>query len=187
MSVIFEASAKSSVSTKTMHLLICVIVTVALGVVAWMMEGFFIRAIIVLLVLGGAVMTKTIAGELRAYMNAERGWRVEIDNFTLDWQSPVEKLFRSFSVKLSEIQNLRLVQVRSKGSKGSSTRRVFFIHLKDGRTMDIPAQEGGIWVNDVFEALEKKGITFDRERAEKVEFNKAKKQLDIVPMQAWGL
>lgn len=185
MPVIFEASAKSSVATKSMHLLIAVIVGVALSVAAWMMDGIFFRGIVILLVMVCAVMTKSVASDLIAYANAERGWRVEIDNFTLSWQSPVDKLFRSFKVKLSEIESLRFVQVRSSGTKSRSSRRVFFIHLKDGRTMEIPPQEGGIWVNDVFEALEKKGIRYHRENVRKEKFGKEKKQLDIIPMEAW--
>ena len=192
MPIIFEASAKSSILYKSLNLLVCIIVfglfagaAWAFAGAAWAFDGIFARVVFAFSMIICLAVGKSVVGDLIAYTKADGGWHVEIDNFTLTWKSPVEKLFRSFRIKLSDIDHLQFVQIRSGGTKSKSHKREFYIHLKNGKSMNIPAQEGGIWVNDVFEALEKKHIRYDRDHLRREKFGEIKKGFDILPMKAW--
>lgn len=186
MSIIFEKSTRSSMWLKVTYLIAVIIVCAALGATGWLMDDMFVRIMIGLFLLIGVAIGISTCREAIMYSRARGKWRVEINNHHLIWQSPIQKLFQSFRIKLDEIDFLQFVQVTSGGTKSRTTKREFFVHLSDRRSMQIPSQEGGVWVNDVFEALEQQGFRYERQNVRGEKFNSQKKDFDIIPMDAWA-
>ncbi|MEP2987885.1 MAG: hypothetical protein ABJO88_02910 [Parasphingorhabdus sp.] len=170
---------------KLVHLLVAVCVSGALVFAGWFVDDLFARIVIGAFVLIGFAMSIATFRDMMVYARADGIWRVEINSLYVIWQSPVERLFRSFRIKIEDIASLRFVQVRSGGTKSRTLKREFFIHLNTGQTMQIPAQEGGIWVHDVFEVLEKQGVRYDHEHLRSKDFEPQKKSFEIIPMEAW--
>lgn len=186
MPIVFEKSTRSSMWMKLVHLFVAIIVSGALGFAGWFVDDLFAWIVIGLFLMVGIAVSFATFRDMMIYARAGGKWRVEINNHYVIWESPVEKLFRSFRIKIKDIASLRFVQVRSGGTKSRTAKREFFIHLSNGQTMQVPAQEGGVWVNDVFEALEQQGVRYERESLRNKDFQPQKKSFKIIPMEAWA-
>lgn len=182
---VFEASPRSSVGMKVFHLVVAVIVTVALGVAAWILGDVFVWIVAGLFIMIGLAMISSLIKEIRAYAGATGSWRVEVDDTMLTWRSPVESLFRSFQLPLADIAGVQSVLKSSASTHGGALTRYFYLHLNSGKTMQLPAQEGGVWVLDVFKALEKRGVPFREDVLKNKEANAQKKGFDMLAMADW--
>lgn len=185
MPIIFEKSAITSMWLKLAYLMMVIIVCGALVVAGWFVDDFFAWIVIGLFLLIGAAVGISTFRDMLIYSRARGKWRVEINSDELIWQSPVQELFQSFRIKLDEIELLQFVLVKSGGTKSRTSKREFFIHLRDGRTMQIPSQEGGVWVNDVFKALKKQGIGYEQQSMRSEKFHPQRKSFVIIPMEDW--
>ncbi|TIX50388.1 hypothetical protein [Alteraurantiacibacter aquimixticola] len=186
MPEVFEASAKSSVAMKVFHLLIAVLVTIAMGVGAWMIDSWFARIVLGLFILIGFGMSSSLLREVKAYAGATGSWRVEVGDSMLSWDSPVETLFASFRLPLADIAGVQSIRKALKNAhNGGSVTRYFYVHLKNGKTMELPAQEGGVWVLDVFKSLEKRGIPFRDNKMRNSDAIEVQQGFDILPMDSW--
>lgn len=98
-----------------------------------------------------------------AFLGVQGGWRVEIADETLRWDSPLEELQKSFKVNLDEIKYIESVRIESKDTVdelGSGVRNRYVIHMTVGPKIHLRDDISGIWPHRVFKDLEKRGIKY---------------------------
>lgn len=161
MPIIFEKSVFSSVLEKALSALIAMIVGCIFTLPFILVEEL---PMLVSIFSGGAiiialVLTVVIIKEAIQIARANTPWRVVISEKSMAWESPVQKQMESFFISLNDIQAVRRNYHRYPNSKRSPDIK-FFIEFKNGNRQEIKAQMSGINPMKVFEALEKKGISF---------------------------
>ena len=161
MHVVFEKSARSSMWLKLLHVLVAISVAVTLLAVGWYVNDLFAWIVIGLFVLISLAIGTAAFRDMIKYSKVTGKWNVAIDDRYLVWKSPINDLFQSFYLKLEQIDRIQFFLVTSGGTKSRSSKKEYFIHLRNGQTMEIPTQQGGVWVGDVFEGLNKNGIIYE--------------------------
>ena len=186
MPIVFEKSANSSMWLKLIHLIVAVLACAGLGAAGWFIDDWFARIVIGLFLMIGLAIVAATFREMVLYSRSDGKWRIEITNQFLSWQSPVQDLFQSFRLRLDTISSVQSVVVRSGANKPGSAKNEFFIHLQDGSTMQLPAQEVAVSIGDVFEAVEAQGVRYQRDSFTAKKFRPQKKSFKIVPMKSWA-
>lgn len=164
MTAVFNKTAKSSATQSFVHAAVatlvgCLFIAIAVFVIDLPAVAGVLLPIIGLLSLIWAVgLARTGA----KYLSSGMGWRVEVTEQSLSWQSPLEQVMASFDVPLSNIRTLRHVSTRRSG-KGVGYRNDFTIELVEGNTIKISENVRGIDPGLVFEALEAEGVSIVRE------------------------
>ena len=159
----FERSARSVAFEKSIYLTICIF-----GFAMFAGTFFLVENLPTLALLGlgfGATIAAVIAfivfGEIRRVLQSGEEWRVSVSDEMLTWHSPVEKDMKSFSIALSDIEAVQEHVTRFRNSDRMPDRD-FSIRLLHGDSIQIDEQCSGIHPLKVFQALEKRGITFDK-------------------------
>ena len=101
-----------------------------------------------------------------AFLGADGGWRVEINDENLKWDSPIEELQKSFEIKLADIDYVEAIIVYdadtsgTEDSLGGGPTRRYVIHKRSGAPIHLKEDISGIWPHRVFKDLKKRGIKY---------------------------
>jgi len=100
-----------------------------------------------------------------AFLKADGGWRVEINDEVLKWDSPLEELQKSFEIMLTDIEYIESVSVyeadyATEDDIGTGHTTRYVIHMHTGAPIHLKEDISGIWPHRVFKDLEKRGIEY---------------------------
>jgi len=124
--------------------------------------GAIIQIIIFSFGLGALILTLFQFKQALSYLKAKGGWRVEVSDSELRWDSPVEHIQKSFNIKFDEIKYIESVTKSNHDSgtleNGQYTK--FFIYKRDNSRIEIKGDIDGIWPFRVFKELKKRGLKY---------------------------
>ena len=118
----FEASVRSSISTKAVHLIIAGIVLVMICFGSWMIDNLLARISMAILGIIMLAEIKGAASDFFVYAQASVGGCLDISDNQLALQSPVQSRFKPFASFLRDIAAVPYSQDQST-SKAARARR----------------------------------------------------------------
>lgn len=164
MTAVFTQTARSSAIQSFVHAAVAAVVGCAFIAVAVFVSDLPSVAAVLLLIIGVASLAWAVGLGRTGVRVLEdgQGWRVEITEQSLSWQSPLQKVMASFDVPLLNIRTLRHIQTRRTG-KNLGYRNEFIIELIDGDNIQVSENISGVDPLLVFQALESQGVSIERE------------------------
>lgn len=126
--------------------------------------GLFLSIILLLVGIFACFQAKSALKSSFAFLGASGGWRVEITDETLRWDSPMEDLQKSFEINLNKIKYVESIRIEDKDSSTGElgARNRYIIHMHSGPNIQPRGDISGIWPYRVFKALEKHGVTHEK-------------------------
>jgi len=125
--------------------------------------GLFLSIIIFLVGVFACFVAKSALKSSFAFLGTSGGWRVEITDETLSWDSPIEELQKSFKINLGEISYIESIAVKNADplvDEGLGYNRRYVIHKHSGGPIHLKEDISGIWPHRVFKDLKKRGIEY---------------------------
>jgi len=123
--------------------------------------GLFLSIILFLVGIFACFQAKSALKSSFAFLGASGGWRVEITDETLRWDSPMEDLQKSFEINLNKIkyvESIRIEEAKAGLEESPHGRNRYVIHMNSGPNIQPRDDISGIWPYRVFKALEKHGV-----------------------------
>ena len=164
MSVVFTKSARASAMEKVAMVFVALVVGACFAGLVILKKDLPLAVLIAsgLAVLCSIWMTIKLIRETIAVLKSGEEWRVEINQHSLSWYSPVPDIMQSFQVPLTSIQSVQRVYTKYKGSGRNATNH-FYIHFTNGQAYELKEQLCGISPMKVFKAIEDYSIPFIQE------------------------
>ena len=106
MPIVFTKSPMASALEQGAYLLIALLVGLAFGSLFFLLDDMAMTVMIAsgLACLISAWMSVKLIGEAISILKTGRAWRVEITSNSLVWDSPVQKIMKSFEVRLADVK-----------------------------------------------------------------------------------